>query len=709
MELSRSLLKKFANITNDSAVKATSAITVYGTAVVQEEKEDLPDVPEEVNKEGSEGDEVSTPAVKKIKYVRIDGSDILTPVSEATDIQDGDRVMVSVQNHVATVIGNVTCPSSARTATELEPVLEAAVASIGVLEAGQVTTGYLESNYAKISQLEAVSAQIGMLEAGQVTTKYLEANYAQIDLANIKAGSITTAMIGTGVVGSAQIADGSITDAKIVGLTANKITSGILDAGTIEVVNLNAANITVGTINGQQIAPGAVDLSKLSDTLSASITNAVNEASLAQAAANGKNTVFYQGTMPSTSGRIVNDTWFDTSDSNRIYYWTGMAWTARQFGTNAIADAAIQSAKIGSLDASKITTGTLNAARIGASSITAANLAANCVTVDKVSANAITSAKIAANAITSDKIVADAITTDKLAAKCVTATEIASNAITTDKLAASAVTAEKLSAGAVTAEKINVTDLFSQNITATNLHIKGNSSFEGKVLATNFQVNQKFDVTNGRLNMNVSEGVFEISAYFGMIENTYSNVKMESGLLDLSAGKKVYIFSPTMVNIDSEYNVLISSNGYIDIFTPALINIKGGTVAMSGSVSINGCLVEATAWTNCTISSGFTAYTTGYSEPKVRRICGIVSLQGILKNNSQITASNNETYMFTIPAGFRPSRALNLVQQGSGTMRWLMCVNKDGRVSIARYSNTTANQNVPAGSWLNCFATWMLD
>lgn len=174
MELSRSLLKKFANITNDSTVKANPAITVYGTAVVQEEKEDLPDVPEEMNQEGSEGDEVSTPAVKKIKYVRIDGSDILTPVSEATDIQDGDRVMVSVQNHVATVIGNVTCPSSARTATELKPVLEAAVASIGVLEAGQITTGYLESNYAKISQLEAVSAQIGMLEAGQQSDLLLD-------------------------------------------------------------------------------------------------------------------------------------------------------------------------------------------------------------------------------------------------------------------------------------------------------------------------------------------------------------------------------------------------------------------------------------------------------------------------------------------------------------------------------------------------------
>lgn len=69
-------------------------------------------------------------------------------------------------------------------------------------------------------------------------------------------------MIDKGAVGTAQIADGSITDAKIVDLTANKITSGTIDAANIEVINLKAANITVGTINGKQIAEGAIDTSK---------------------------------------------------------------------------------------------------------------------------------------------------------------------------------------------------------------------------------------------------------------------------------------------------------------------------------------------------------------------------------------------------------------------------------------------------------------
>lgn len=311
--------------------------------------------------------------------------------------------------------------------------------------------------------------------------------------------------------------------------------------------------------------------------------------------------------------------------------------------------------------------------------------------MDKVSANAITSAKIAANAITSDKIVADAITTDKLAAKCVTATEIASNAITTDKLAASA----------VTAAKINVADLFSQNITATNLHVKGNSSFEGKILATTFEVNQK--ISSNRSLKIVSNETFSVDVVNTSNSSYTSGLEIADNYSTLGSYKVVNVMSSENVNIKA-YNSIIN-------VLKTSIRMDADTIYIKGpkGVYINDYIIEApTIWTNCPTISGFVSYSST-SNPRVRRIGRIVSLQGILKNNSQITASNNETYMFTIPTGFRPSRTLNLVQQGSGTMRWLMCVNTDGRVSIARYSNTTANQNVPAGSWLNCFATWMLD
>lgn len=119
----------------------------------------------------------------------------------------------------------------------------------------------------------------------------------------------------------------------------------------------------------------------------------------AQTSADGKNTVFYQTAQPSTTGRKTGDTWFDTDDGNRIYRWDGSKWTAAQFGTNAIAnaainnaliaDATIQSAKIAALDAGKITTGILAAARIAAGSITADKLASKSITVGQISDAAI--------------------------------------------------------------------------------------------------------------------------------------------------------------------------------------------------------------------------------------------------------------------------------------------------------------------------------
>lgn len=51
------------------------------------------------------------------KFVRLDGSDQLTTVVEGTEIIDGDRVLVSIEDHQAVVLSNVTSPASARTAT----------------------------------------------------------------------------------------------------------------------------------------------------------------------------------------------------------------------------------------------------------------------------------------------------------------------------------------------------------------------------------------------------------------------------------------------------------------------------------------------------------------------------------------------------------------------------------------------------------------
>ncbi len=255
-------------------------------------------------------------------------------------------------------------------------------------------------------QLNAVSGKIGELETSKLSATEADIKYAAIDFANVQKASIGTMLADVGLISSATIVDGHVTGTLgAVQIDAGNITLGILDAGSIEVVNLKAASITVGQINGYQIAPGAIDMNNLAESITNEISSASSnaqtaldealkafnesqEAALAagtaQATADGKNTVFYQTGAPSGTHKI-NDIWFDTDDSNKMYYWNGSAWAARQFGTNAIAnasitnaliaDATIQSAKIANLDAGKITTGTLNADRIGANTITTIKIA----------------------------------------------------------------------------------------------------------------------------------------------------------------------------------------------------------------------------------------------------------------------------------------------------------------------------------------------
>ena len=46
------------------------------------------------------------------KWVRIDGSDRLTPIETTVNVKDNDRVIVTIKNHTATVTGNLTTPSA---------------------------------------------------------------------------------------------------------------------------------------------------------------------------------------------------------------------------------------------------------------------------------------------------------------------------------------------------------------------------------------------------------------------------------------------------------------------------------------------------------------------------------------------------------------------------------------------------------------------
>lgn len=152
--------------------------------------------------------------------------------------------------------------------------LESKAITTDNLEAEVATLGYLSAEsadvkFATIESLTAVDGKIDTLSSKAITTENLSAKVADLgylsaDSAEISYAKIDFSNVGTQVVSSSMIIDGAVTNEKVANLSANKITSGTIDASKITVTNLNADNLTVGTINGKLIGSGSVDLDKLS-------------------------------------------------------------------------------------------------------------------------------------------------------------------------------------------------------------------------------------------------------------------------------------------------------------------------------------------------------------------------------------------------------------------------------------------------------------
>lgn len=220
MALSSDLLSQFAKVTNDTrASNDTTSTVVYGETVIYNGK----------------------------TYVKIDGSDLLTPVNTTASVSDGDRVSVSIENHTATVTGNLSDPSASSVTVEKQGSqisefeiiiadkvstkdLEAESARIDTLVAENVTiTNDLSVTKANIEKLEAEDATIkGKLEAAnaditKLTTEKLDAEiadvtYANIDFSNIGMAAVEELFAKSGIINNIIVGDQNITG-ELVGVT----------------------------------------------------------------------------------------------------------------------------------------------------------------------------------------------------------------------------------------------------------------------------------------------------------------------------------------------------------------------------------------------------------------------------------------------------------------------------------------------------------
>ena len=226
MDLSRNIIKRYVQVASPEKITSNSE-TVYGTVV-------------------NEGETL---------YVKIDGSNILTPVSSTIDIKANDRVLVLVKNHEATVIGSPSSPTArleelnnlGTEVTKFKAVatsdLIAARADIDKLKANDVDiTGRLTVNEGYIDNLTTENTNIkGQLNAYKADIENLSADHADFKKATAKDFKAVNASIDNLNTKDATI-EGTLNahNASIDNLKTNKLSA---ESADIRYAKIDFANI----------------------------------------------------------------------------------------------------------------------------------------------------------------------------------------------------------------------------------------------------------------------------------------------------------------------------------------------------------------------------------------------------------------------------------------------------------------------------------
>lgn len=222
MGLSSELASQFAKIVNQTNTNGSKETTVYGTAVKFNGK----------------------------MYVKIDGSDRMTPITSTVDIREGERVTVLIKNHQAVTTGNTSSPA-ARTDDVKDNTQKIEDASKQITELGT-----LVADKASIKELEADEARIKDLEAANVTiTGELKAQRASISSLTADNVNINKSLTAA--------------NASIENLKTNKLDVEVADLKFATIDSLKATNVSV-----RQLTSDFGDFKKLS-TESFNANNAV--------------------------------------------------------------------------------------------------------------------------------------------------------------------------------------------------------------------------------------------------------------------------------------------------------------------------------------------------------------------------------------------------------------------------------------------------
>lgn len=199
MSLSSDLISEFVKVTKDDE-KPKSETIVYGTTVVYD---------------GS-------------TYVKLDGSELLTPVSTTSATENGERVTVMIKDHTATITGNMSSPSAR--SGDVEDIagnvkgIADQISEFEIVIAGKVEASDFNAEKARIDNLIAENATI---------TEKLTAAEGEID--TLQANDVT-------ITEKLTAAEGEIKDLKTDRITASDVESTYATIENLEATNAKVYN-----------------------------------------------------------------------------------------------------------------------------------------------------------------------------------------------------------------------------------------------------------------------------------------------------------------------------------------------------------------------------------------------------------------------------------------------------------------------------------
>ena len=228
MVVSNDLVSQLVKTLNTDTSKTNTDSTVYGTVVYDGKT-----------------------------WVKLDGSDLLTPVTTTVDVADGDRVSVTIKDHQAVVTGNYTDPSASSKTVSSQG---ATISEFGSVIAYKVTTedlaavnGSIDNLYSKLANIDELHA--GYLEAINADIESLRASYIEskeIDVEKLNAILIATDKI------TASFGEFTDIDTETINAINAEITN--LRAYAAEFSHLSAVKAYIQTLDTKKLSAEQADI-----------------------------------------------------------------------------------------------------------------------------------------------------------------------------------------------------------------------------------------------------------------------------------------------------------------------------------------------------------------------------------------------------------------------------------------------------------------